>query len=100
MQGRVPEDLAVVVDTGGAILVWSAGARRLLGYEPAEVVGRPVRTLLATDLPASARRHLADGHRWSSEVALRHRNGDRVVVQLQGIPLADAGGGSLWHTIA
>ncbi|MFD8718592.1 SpoIIE family protein phosphatase [Streptomyces sp. NPDC059629] len=96
MQGRVPEDLAVVVDTGGAVLVWSAGARRLLGYEPAEVVGRPARTLLATDLPASARRHLADGHRWSSEVALRHRNGDRVVVQLQGIPLADASGGSLW----
>ncbi|MEU9452658.1 SpoIIE family protein phosphatase [Streptomyces sp. NPDC048277] len=96
MQGRVPEDLAVVVDTAGAILVWSAGARQLLGYEPAEVVGRPARTLLATDLPASARRHLAGGHRWSSEVALRHRNGDRVVVQLQGIPLADAGNRSLW----
>ncbi|MEU0220108.1 PAS domain-containing protein, partial [Streptomyces sp. NPDC006265] len=42
MQGRVPEDLAFVVDADGAIMVWSDGARRLLGYEPAELVGRPV----------------------------------------------------------
>ncbi|MGY5053792.1 SpoIIE family protein phosphatase [Streptomyces sp. 900105755] len=96
MQGRVPEDLAVVVDAGGAVLVWSAGARRLLGYEPAEVVGRPALTLLAADLPVSARRHLADGQRWSTEVALLHRNGDRIVVHLQGIPLADAGDRPLW----
>ncbi|MEV5841104.1 SpoIIE family protein phosphatase [Streptomyces sp. NPDC051985] len=96
MEGRVPEDLAVVVDAGGAVLVWSAGARRLLGYEPAEVVGRPARSLLAADLPASARRHLAAGHRWSTEVALRHRDGDRVVVRLQGIPLADTGPKPLW----
>ncbi|MEW1773421.1 SpoIIE family protein phosphatase [Streptomyces sp. NPDC086777] len=96
MEGCVPEDLAVVVDAGGAVLVWSAGARRLLGYEPAEVVGRSVQTLLAADLPVSARRHLADGQRWSTEVALLHRNGDRIVVRLQGTPLADAGDRPLW----
>ncbi|MER7837406.1 SpoIIE family protein phosphatase [Streptomyces sp. NPDC096040] len=103
MQGRVPEnltvvpdDLAVVVDADGAVLVWSAGARQLLGYQPAEIVGRPVRHLLAADLPASARRHIANGHRWSTEVALRHRNADRIVVRLQGIPLADAGARPLW----
>ncbi|MGW7423078.1 SpoIIE family protein phosphatase [Streptomyces sp. NPDC054813] len=103
MEGRVPQDptvvpddLAVVVDADGSVLVWSAGARRLLGYEPAEVVGRPVRNLLATDLPTSARRHIAVAHRWSTEVALRHRSGDRIVVRLQGTPLADAGARPLW----
>ncbi|MGW7539901.1 SpoIIE family protein phosphatase [Streptomyces sp. NPDC054770] len=96
MEGRVPEDLAVVVDADGAVLVWSAGARRLLGYEPVEIVGRSTRQLLAADLPVSARRHLADGRRWSTEVALRHRNGDRVVVHLQGAPLDIGTGRPLW----
>ncbi|WP_089100272.1 SpoIIE family protein phosphatase [Streptomyces hyaluromycini] len=96
MEGRVPEDLAVVVDADGAVLVWSAGARQLLGYEPAEVVGRSIRMLLAAELPPSARRHLADGRWWSTKVALRHRNGDRVVVRLQGTPLVDTGDRPLW----
>ncbi|WP_298554413.1 SpoIIE family protein phosphatase [Streptomyces luteogriseus] len=96
MQGRVPEDLAFVVDAGGAIMAWSDGARRLLGYEPAELVGRPVDDLLAARLPESTRRHAAEGRRWAGEVALRHRDGNRVVVRLQGTPLLDAEGGRLW----
>lgn len=74
-QGPVPEDFTVVIDARGAILVWSDGARQLLGYEPDEIVGRPAAELLAAALPASARRHMADGHRWATEVALRHREG-------------------------
>lgn len=96
MEGRVPEDLAVVVDAGGAVLVWSDGARRLLGHTSAEIVDRPVAELLAAALPSSTRRHVADGQPWSGEVALRHRNGDRIVVRLQGTPLLDADGRRLW----
>ncbi|MCK8438239.1 SpoIIE family protein phosphatase [Streptomyces sp. D2-8] len=96
MEGRVPEDLAVVVDADGAIMVWSDGARRLLGYGPAELVGRPVTDLLAARLPESTRRHAAEGRRWAGEVALRHRDGNRLVVRLQGTPLLDAEGGLLW----
>ncbi|MGW0499034.1 SpoIIE family protein phosphatase [Streptomyces sp. NPDC003007] len=96
MEGRVPEDLAVVVDADGAIMVWSDGARRLLGYEPAEIVGRPVGDLLAARLPESTRRHAAEGRRWAGEVALWHRDGNRVVVRLQGTPLLDAQGRRLW----
>jgi PAS domain S-box-containing protein len=88
--------LAVVVDADGAIMVWSDGARRLLGYEPAELVGRPVTDLLAARLPESTRRHAAEGRRWAGEVALRHRDGNRLVVRLQGTPLLDAEGGLLW----
>ncbi|MFF7791569.1 SpoIIE family protein phosphatase [Streptomyces sp. NPDC007991] len=96
MQGRVPEDLAVVVDARGLITVWSDGARRLLGYEPEEVVGRAVTRLLAADLPDSTRRRVAAGEHWAGEVALRHRHGDRVVVRLHGTPLLDADRRRLW----
>ncbi|MEV0242685.1 SpoIIE family protein phosphatase [Streptomyces sp. NPDC050674] len=96
MEGRVPEDLAVVVDADGVISVWSDGARRLLGHEPAEVVGRPADDLLAARLPESTRRHAAEGRRWAGEVALRHRDGNRVVVRLQGTPMLDGRGRRLW----
>ncbi|WP_405884793.1 SpoIIE family protein phosphatase [Streptomyces sp. NBC_01136] len=95
-QGPVPEDFTVVIDARGAILVWSDGARQLLGYEPDEIVGRPAAELLAAALPASARRHMADGHRWATEVALRHREGGRVVVRLRGTPLVDAARRRAW----
>lgn len=100
MEGRVPEDLAVVVDAGGTVTVWSSGARRLLGYEAEEVVGRPAATLLAADLPESARRHVAEGRAWATEVALRHRGGRRVVVRLKGTPLADGDGARPWLVTA
>ncbi|MFJ2609228.1 SpoIIE family protein phosphatase [Streptomyces sp. NPDC087425] len=96
MAGRVPEDFAVVIDAGGTVLAWGAGAERLLGYRAAEIVGRPAAGLLAAGLPESARRHAVTGHRVATEVALRHRGGDRVVVRLQGTPLADSGPGRLW----
>ncbi|MFJ8026130.1 SpoIIE family protein phosphatase [Streptomyces sp. NPDC096311] len=92
----VPEDSAVVVDARGSVMVWSAGATQLLGYEPEEIVGRHATDLLAADLPASARRHIADGRQWATEVALRHREGGRVVVRLRGAPLVDAARHRLW----
>ncbi|MDQ0762434.1 SpoIIE family protein phosphatase [Streptomyces canus] len=97
---RVPEDLAVVVDAGGTVTVWSAGARQLLGYVAEEVVGRPAAGLLAADLPESARRHVAGGRRWATEVALRHRDGGRVVVRLKGTPLEDGDGARPWLVTA
>ncbi|MFK4099351.1 SpoIIE family protein phosphatase [Streptomyces sp. NPDC019531] len=98
--GRVPEDLAVVVDGDGTVTVWSAGAQQLVGYEAAEVVGRPAAGLLAAELPESARRHVAAGRRWSTEVALRHRDGARVVVRLKATPLADGDGARPWLVTA
>ncbi|WP_030953499.1 SpoIIE family protein phosphatase [Streptomyces sp. NRRL S-481] len=96
VEGRAPEDLAVVVDARGAVTACSDGARLLLGHEPSDIVGRRAMSLLATGLPESTRRHVAGGLRWAGEVALRHRDGDRVVVRLQGTPLLDADGGRLW----
>jgi signal transduction histidine kinase/CheY-like chemotaxis protein len=42
------EDVAIVLqDTAGTIIGWTAGAARLLGYAPSEVIGRSVQMLLA-----------------------------------------------------
>ncbi|WP_367318483.1 SpoIIE family protein phosphatase [Streptomyces sp. HUAS ZL42] len=91
-----PEDFVVVIDARGAVMAWSAGAGRLLGYESEEVIGRPAAYLLAAKLPIALRRHLAARDPWTSDVALRKRDGDRVQLQLRGTPLADAGGGTHW----
>ncbi len=86
----VPEDFAVVIDATGAVMVWGAGARSLLGYETQEIVGRPATDLLAVELPTATQRHMAAGEPWTSDVALRHRDGYRVSAELCGIPLESA----------
>ncbi|MDX5570483.1 PAS domain-containing protein, partial [Streptomyces sp. ID05-04B] len=42
----------VTVDEQGAVTGWNAGAARLLGYTPEQVVGRPAATLLVHTPPA------------------------------------------------
>ncbi|MGW1728155.1 SpoIIE family protein phosphatase [Streptomyces sp. NPDC002306] len=70
---------AVIADDG-TLAEWNAGARRLLGWEAAEVVGRPAARLLAdgstvaVPAPAEGRRH--------GTLALRHRDGSTVSVWL------------------
>ncbi|MFM9453817.1 SpoIIE family protein phosphatase [Streptomyces europaeiscabiei] len=91
-----PDDFAVVIDARGAVMVWSAGAVRLLGYGPEDVVGRPASGLLAARLPVAMRPYLAAGEPWTSDVVLRNRDGDRVTVRLRGTPLADARGRTHW----
>ncbi|MGC0335068.1 SpoIIE family protein phosphatase [Streptomyces sp. SLBN-8D4] len=90
------EDFAVVIDTRGAVMAWSAGAGRLLGYQADEVIGRPAAYLLAAKLPIALRRHLAAREPWTSDVALRKRDGDHIKLQLRGTPLAGGGGGTDW----
>jgi PAS domain S-box-containing protein len=91
-----PEDFAVVIDARGTVMVCSAGAGRLLEYEPEEVVGRSAAGLLAAKLTVTMRRRLAAREPWTSDVVLWNRYGDRVTVHLRGTPLADADGGTYW----
>ncbi|WP_329406196.1 SpoIIE family protein phosphatase [Streptomyces sp. NBC_00704] len=91
-----PEDFAVVIDARGAVTAWSAGAERLLGHRSENVLGRPAARLLAARLPTAMRRHLAAGEPWTSDIALRRSDGDRVEAQLRGTPLTDSGGAIPW----
>ncbi|MBA4863874.1 SpoIIE family protein phosphatase [Streptomyces sp. PSKA54] len=70
------------VDPQGRVTGWSEGARRLLGYESSEVVGRSAALLLADDPPAELPRSLAGLRRWSGTATLRHRDGHRLEVGL------------------
>ncbi|WP_432155245.1 MULTISPECIES: SpoIIE family protein phosphatase [unclassified Streptomyces] len=66
-----------VVDDAGILVEWSSGARALLGWDAAEVVGRPAGLLLADGaMPVPA------GPRWDGTLTLRHRRGGTVAVWL------------------
>lgn len=92
---RLPGDFAIVVGEAGRITAWSAGARRLLGYRPGEIVGHPLADLLAADLSRATQRRLAAGEPWTNTVWLRDARGERVSAQLRGTPLA--GGDDAFH---
>ncbi|WP_413760132.1 SpoIIE family protein phosphatase [Streptomyces sp. MMBL 11-3] len=69
-----------VIDGDGVVVEWNAGARRLLGHAPAEVVGRPAGHLLTTRDAVLPPRP-AD-NRWSGTLDLRHRDGRTLSVWL------------------
>ena len=84
---------AAVADESGVLTGWSEGARRLLGYDGGEVLGRAACDLLASGDPDEAWRFLAGRRSWNGRVVLRHRDGHRVSgglvanrrVQAQGV---------------
>ncbi|MFF7640517.1 SpoIIE family protein phosphatase [Streptomyces canus] len=69
-----------VVGEDGTLVAWNAGAQRLLGWSPAEVVGRP-----AVNLLVSGGEETPDGPvggRWDGTLTLCHRDGTAVSVWL------------------
>ncbi|MEH0638137.1 SpoIIE family protein phosphatase [Streptomyces bottropensis] len=91
---------SAAVDARGLVTAWSAGARRVLGYEHGEVVGRRAADLLADALPASARATLAEPADWQGSVHARHRDGHGVELELAAHPLLDAAGEPQWFLTA
>ncbi|MFJ9008545.1 SpoIIE family protein phosphatase [Streptomyces canus] len=67
-----------VVDEHGIVTEWSEGARRLLGYPPAEIVGMPADCLIDEEITTEALLRLPALPRWTGMVRLRHRDGHRV----------------------
>jgi PAS domain S-box-containing protein len=72
----------VVVNDLGIVTSWNDGARRLLGYRAAEVVGRKAAVLLGDAAPTHALPSLTGLRRWSGTATLLHRDGHRVTVGL------------------
>ncbi|MEW2491567.1 SpoIIE family protein phosphatase [Streptomyces sp. NPDC048411] len=73
--------ITATTDEQGIVTGWSAGARRLFGYWPGDVVGRPAAELLAEDVQAVGD-SLTGRQSWSGQVAVRHQDGRRVVGEL------------------
>ncbi|MFF9038856.1 SpoIIE family protein phosphatase [Streptomyces sp. NPDC014892] len=88
------------VDARGLVVAWSAGARRVLGYEPGEVLGHHAADLLARALPAPARSRLTEPADWHGLVHARHRDGHDVELELEAHPLLDSAGRTQWFLTA
>ncbi|GHE10877.1 SpoIIE family protein phosphatase [Streptomyces alanosinicus] len=94
------QDAGVVVDPRGVVAALSRGACRILGYEPAEVLGRNATELLAAPLPVAVQRSCAERESWSGRVAVRHQRGNALVLRLQAYPLRDTAGDAYWFLAA
>ncbi|GGN23264.1 SpoIIE family protein phosphatase [Streptomyces fuscichromogenes] len=68
----------VTIDEHGIVTGWNAGAEALLGYPPAQIVGRPAAALLAEAISEADLRSFAQLPRWNGRVGLRHREGHRL----------------------
>jgi serine phosphatase RsbU (regulator of sigma subunit)/PAS domain-containing protein/anti-sigma regulatory factor (Ser/Thr protein kinase) len=84
-----------VVDDRGDVTRWSTGARRLLGYEADEVVGRPAAALLAGPDALAA----PVGARWSGDLTLRHRDGHTLSVHLLALRRPARDGRADWRAV-
>lgn len=84
----------------GIVTEWSEEARRLLGYEPSEVMGLPADHLLADDVGDPTWRIPPDQERWSGTVALRHRDGRRLEMGLLAHRWTSTGGTAKWFVVS
>ncbi|MGW5653400.1 SpoIIE family protein phosphatase [Streptomyces humi] len=91
----------VTVDERGVVTGWSDGARLMLGYPPAEILGRSAVELLA-EPDGDSWREAAAGPRWSGTAALRHRDGHRLDhdVLVHRRPTSERPGGIEWLVVS
>ena len=66
------EDAIVTKDLNGIITSWNQGAERLFGYAPAEIIGKPVTTLIPPEHTESLRdRSSTQGRKLGRDLAIR-----------------------------
>jgi PAS domain S-box-containing protein len=89
--GDHASELIASYDQRGACLYASPASRRLLGYEPEELVGRPGADLLHPDDRHRLARARATRTASSFEARLRRKSGDFVWVDVTLVPIFDRG---------
>jgi len=90
------DDAIVSKNLDGIILSWNPGARRIFGYEAAEVVGQSIRILIPDELQSEEDQVLATlragGRVDHYETVRRRKDGARIHVSLSVSPLHDDDG--------
>ncbi|QYX78657.1 SpoIIE family protein phosphatase [Streptomyces akebiae] len=90
----------VTVDEEGIVTGWSAGAERLLGYTPTQILGLPAALLLAEEPPADELPHFSDLPRWHGTLVLGHRDGRRLEVKVLAHHRTSYGGVRDWFLVS
>lgn len=90
------DDAIISKDLNGIILSWNAGAQRLFGFKPDEVIGRPVEMIIPPELIEEEQeilRRLRNGERIDHfETVRRAKDGSRVRVSVTISPVRDCQG--------
>jgi PAS domain S-box-containing protein len=90
------DDAIVSKTLEGKILSWNRGATRIFGWEPHEVIGKPITIIIPPELHAEEReilRKLSQGERIDHFDTVRvAKDGRRVAISLTVSPVRDADG--------
>ena len=90
------DDAIISLTLEGNILTWNAGAQRLFGYTPAEVIGQPIAKLIPPEREgeeSTLLSRLKNGERVEHYETLRvAKDGRRIDVSLSVSPVRDADG--------
>ena len=88
-------------DLTGTILLWNAGARRLYGYEPEEVIGKANSSMLhtpediASGKPAQVMAAALQAGKWEGTITRVRKSGERFTARVVITPRRDATGKSI-----
>ena len=90
------DDAIIGKQLDGTITSWNAGAERIFGYSPAEILGRSINVLIPPELQEEEREMLQRVARGSpvefSEVERIRKDGERITIALSVSPIRDASG--------
>lgn len=90
------DDAIIGMSLTGAVQSWNAGAERVYGYLPHEIIGRPISVLCPPDrldeMPAMLDRIARGEHVRNVETIQRRKRGKRIDVSLTVSPVNDGDG--------
>ena len=94
----------IATDTQWKVLTFNAGARRTFGYEPSEIIGQPLRRLIAPEeieraLGVEMQRDLRIHGRHQGEGACLRQDGSRFPARTVTTVRADAEGHPIGYTV-